>query len=92
VPREETLDAFVAALATRGFLPCPSHALEQGLEKIALFAAGRVPTHAARQLANGWWTSKLGSNFDIDHATVEGVVSGVYGDPMVFLSIKRPVP
>ena len=47
---------------------------------------GDVPTHAARQLPNGWWTSKLGPSFDIEHATPEAVAGGVYGDPVLFLS------
>jgi hypothetical protein len=86
VPREETLAAFVAALATRGFSSCATSELEEGLETIALYAVGTVPTHAARQLPNGWWTSKLGPSFDIEHATLEAVAGGVYGEPVAFLS------
>ena len=86
VPREETLEAFVAALGTRGFSPCSSSALEAGLEKIALYAAGTIPTHTARQLSNGWWTSKLGPSFDIEHADLEALAGGVYGIPVAILS------
>jgi hypothetical protein len=86
VPREETLDAFVAALATRGFSPCSTAAPENGSEKVALYALGVVPSHAARQLPSGWWTSKLGPNYDIEHATLEAVAGGAYGEPVVFLT------
>jgi hypothetical protein len=86
VPREETLEAFVAALGTRGFSACSSAQVEVDLEKIALYSTGTVPTHAARQLANGWWTSKLGPSFDIEHANLEALAGGVYGDPVAFLS------
>ena len=68
MPREESLDAFVAALASRGFSSCSSCEIEVGQEKIALYSTGTIPTHAARQLATGWWTSKLGPSFDIEHA------------------------
>jgi hypothetical protein len=86
VPREETLAAFIAALGTRGFSPCATADLELGLEKIVLYATGDIPTHAARQLPSGWWTSKLGPSFDVEHATLEAVAGPVYGDPVTFLS------
>jgi hypothetical protein len=68
VPRERTRDAFVAAFASLGYTICESDDVESGYEKIALFAAvdGR-PTHAARQLPSGRWTSKLGKAEDIEH-------------------------
>lgn len=90
VEREETVPAFLSAFGTRGFSPCSPSALESGLEKIALYAIGGVPTHAARQVGNGWWTSKLGPSFDIEHASVEALAGGAYGHPVAFLS--RPGP
>src|SRR5262249_10199033 len=84
-PREETLEAFITALGTCGFTTCSTSVLESGLEKIALYSIGNTPAHAARQLNNGWWTSKLGLNFDIEHATLEALAGGVYGSPVAFL-------
>ena len=68
VAREETLAAFVAAYATIGYTPCADEEHQAGREKIAIFAGedGR-PTHAARQLPTGRWTSKLGLMEDIEH-------------------------
>jgi hypothetical protein len=41
--------------------------LKEGYERIALYAsADGVPTHAARQLRDGRWTSKLGRCEDIE--------------------------
>lgn len=88
VPREETVDAFLAAFATQSFVLCSTPELEAGWDKIALYSLGSVPTHAARQLPDGWWTSKLGPNIDIEHASVHVVAGGVYGNPVVFLSRK----
>jgi hypothetical protein len=85
VPREETQDAFLAALGSRGFSRCSSSEVEPGLEKVVLYASGTVPTHAARQISNGWWTSKLGPGFDIEHADPEALAGGVYGEPVAFL-------
>lgn len=53
VPLEETVDAFVAAFATLGYAPASGEQPEPGFEKIALFASGSEPMHAARQLPSG---------------------------------------
>jgi hypothetical protein len=68
VSNEETLAAFVAAFATLSYTPCDGDAVEAGQQRIALYAtADGVPTHAARQLPDGRWTSKLGRWEDIEH-------------------------
>jgi hypothetical protein len=87
-PRVTTLAAFAAAYATLEYQPCASEALEPGLEKIAIFVDGaNVPTHAARQLSDGSWTSKLGRAEDIRHPLrqVEGTAYGT-----VALVMSRP--
>src|SRR6266568_3397107 len=64
VPREVSIDAFARVYEELGFTICLSGELEPDVEKIALFARWvgplRIPTHAARQLESGEWTSKLG--------------------------------
>jgi hypothetical protein len=68
IPREPTLSAFQEAFGLLGYRLCESDDLEPGFEKIALFAdAQGRPTHAARQLLDGSWTSKLGKREDIEH-------------------------
>jgi hypothetical protein len=48
--------------------------LEHGVEKVAIYVdCDGVPTHAARQLADGTWTSKLGEWEDIQHDTLEAM-------------------
>jgi hypothetical protein len=89
IPREETLDAFLMAFATLGYAPCVGAELEPGVEKIALYAREGTPTHAARQLPNGVWSSKLGPNVDIEHATLETIGGGVYGEPVAVLGRPR---
>src|SRR5688572_14014267 len=61
VRRDGTVDAFVDAFGLLGYVPCADGILEDGFEKVALFALpSGEPTHMARQLASGTWTSKLG--------------------------------
>jgi hypothetical protein len=58
--REVALTAFVAAFGVLGYAADSTESGEPGFEKVALFAdPGGVPTHAARQLPSGRWTSKL---------------------------------
>lgn len=86
---EETLAAFVAAFATLGYEPCEREAPEAGYEKVALFAGpDGVPTHAARQLPSGRWTSKLGFLEDIEHE-LHNLDGELYG--AVVLVLKRPL-
>jgi hypothetical protein len=86
-PREETLAAFVHAFETLGYSRCDSSEHEPGFEKVALYAREGTPTHAARQLEDGKWTSKLGELEDIEH-TLEGIAGSSYGE--VAQILRRP--
>ena len=67
VPRGYTLESYVLAYKALGYETCTDTKLEEGYKKIAIYIRndGR-PTHAARQLINGNWTSKLGKCFDVE--------------------------
>ncbi len=85
--REITIDAFAAVFVMLGYTVGGDDSHEPGLEKVALFAdAAGTPTHAARQLPTGRWTSKLGYAEDIEHElrALEGEVYGA-----VALILKR---
>ena len=87
LPREESLDAFRAAFATLGYGPCGPDDAEPGFERVAVFCdeAGR-PTHAARQMPDGRWTSKLGELVDIEHE-LSALAGAQYGT--VALVLRR---
>ncbi len=89
VPREQTIPAFISAYETCGYMECENGDFEHGFEKIAIYAINKKPQHAARQMASGMWTSKLGDFWDIEHSTVDGVESNPYGIVEVFM--KRPI-
>jgi hypothetical protein len=88
VTRSEELDAFAAAFATLGYEACEDASFEAGYEKVAFYVKDGFPTHAARQLPDGAWTSKLGQGFDIRH-TLEAIEGPTYGLASRFL--VRPV-
>jgi hypothetical protein len=88
VPRESSVAAFFAVFALAGYSVCDSEEVEEGIEKLALFGNTQgLPTHAARQLSNGRWTSKLGKREDIEHA-LHDLEGELYG--RVVHILKRP--
>jgi hypothetical protein len=83
----EILERMFRAL---GYEPCGLDArLEADREKVALFGSAGFYTHAARQLPNGKWTSKLGKAEDIEHDSPNDVGGGLYGE--VVQIMKRSV-
>ena len=85
VPREVSVAAFIRAYETVGFLVCKNGTWIPNVEKIAIYVTpdGR-PQHVARQLPNGFWTSKLGRLEDIEHE-LEGLSGELYGTVKQFM-------
>ena len=94
VPRTFTTEALLQVYGMLGFRLCFDGVLEQGIEKLALYGKGpagaEVPTHAALQLPNGTWTSKLGNFEDVMHTTADDVNGPCYGQVLCFLARPRP--
>ena len=73
------MNAFVKAFEVLGYSDKSNECREPGKDKVAIFVDSvGTPTHAARQLPNGKWTSKLGQQIDIEHelAAIEGPLYG----------------
>lgn len=94
-PRQETVDDFVRMFQTLGFELCVGSEPEPDFEKVAIYALPTDdpdadepirPTHAARQLLDGRWTSKLGASALIAH-TLVALEGGQYG--MVVQVMRR---
>lgn len=62
-----SLEAFEEFFSKEKWEETENHKLEIGFQKVALYALNGKPTHAARQIADNVWTSKLGQNVDISH-------------------------
>jgi hypothetical protein len=61
------------------------------VEKVAIYAdEWREVRHAARQLADGLWVSKMGDLADIRHETLEPLEGPLFGQ--VVLIMERPRP
>lgn len=87
VPRAVTKLAFIKAFAELGYEVCETPDLEEGFEKVCLYCKLGRPEHAARQLPDGKWTSKLGRGIDISHE-LEGLRGNKYGQPTLYM--RRP--
>ena len=67
---------------------CPDGGWEDGFEKIALYGLNEAAVrHAALQVQDGLWRSKLGPGEDIE-LTLEGLAGPLYGRVIAYL--KRP--
>ena len=89
IDREETIQAFKALFESLGYEVCENDEWEDGYQKVALFAdQNNSPMHAARQLSNGIWTSKLGKDIDVEHHLF-AMEEGFYGNVCLFM--KKPV-
>lgn len=86
----DTLESWIAVYEHLGYVCCDSRELEPEHEKVALFVKDGEPTHAARQLDSGYWTSKMGKAEDVEHA-LEGLEGGTYGHVAVLLKRARNV-
>lgn len=88
MPLDDTIETFVRTFCEcLEYERCDSGELEVGYEKLAIYADGGRAKHMARQLADGRWSSKLGSERDISHnlAALEG---SDYGAVVQFLRRK----
>lgn len=81
--------AFIEAFRRTGYEICDDDEFEEGFRKIALYVKNGTSecTHAARQLNNGKWSSKLGENHDIQHGTPYTLEGSLYG--VVHCIMKR---
>ncbi len=85
IRRKEDVQSFFELFALQGYEGDERDTVEPGYTKIALFCDGIQPTHAAKQLPTGFWTSKLGQNVDVRH-TLNSMEGGLYGN--VFRILK----
>jgi hypothetical protein len=86
---ETSVEAFISAFELLGYKQCDNPKYENNTDKVALYIDKECkPTHMARQLDTGNWTSKFGQYVDIEHQTLDAIECELYGQAKIFL--KRP--
>ncbi len=88
MPINDRVEIFVRTFCEcLGYEKCDGGNLEIGYEKVAIYADSGRTKHMARQLSNGRWTSKLGSERDISH-DLPALEGSDYGTVVQFLRRK----
>ena len=87
-PRLPETEALVQVFAGLGYTVCDSAEKEPDFDKVALYDLDGEWQHAARQLEDGRWTSKLGRFEDIAHPSPANLAGGFYGN--VHCIMRRP--
>ena len=88
--RTPSIQSLTEAFAGLGYARCEGAGAEPGFTKIALYADAQGHwTHAAVQLLDGRWSSKLGPDEDISHRAPESLDPDVYGG--VHSLMRRPL-
>ncbi len=87
LPFSEKIENFVKLFRSFGYETCADDKVEQGFEKIALYADedGNF-SHVARQLESGKWTSKLAAEEDIEHDNLYVLTGPCLGRVWGFMS------
>ena len=80
----------IRAYEVIGFERCENGELDAEHEKVALYAdRDDVYMHAARQLPDGHWTSKLGREDDIRHEHPDHLSGRAYGTVYCYMRRRR---
>jgi hypothetical protein len=79
---------FVDAAKTEGFEECSDSAWEPEFEKIVLIHKRDIFCHAALQLSESRWKSKLGEYSNCEHP-LEFVLGDYYGKDTIFMKRQR---
>ena len=83
--RSERIESLIEVFAGLGFEQCHDSQVEEGYQKVALYEEQGVWTHAALQMPNGRWRSKMGEGPVIEHLSLESLSGGPYGDATTYM-------
>ena len=81
----DRIESLKEAFAGLGYEQCDQINPEASYNSIALYEAHGAMQHAAVQMPNGRWRSKVGKGPVIEHRSPESLSGGIYGNPTVFM-------
>lgn len=81
----ERIESLIEVFAGLGYEQCDDSRSETPYQKVALYEAQGEMKHAAVQMPNGRWRSKMGQGPVIEHRSPESLAGGPYGDVYCFM-------
>ncbi|MXZ92075.1 MAG: hypothetical protein F4Z05_11465 [Chloroflexi bacterium] len=83
-PTERT-ESLIEVFDGLGYEQCDDSHAETGYQKVALYEEEGEMKHAAVQMSDGAWRSKMGQGPLIEHRSPESLSGGIYGDATVYM-------
>lgn len=83
------IESLVEMFAGLEYEQCDDSNAKIGYEKVALYENEGEFEHAALQMPNGRWRSKMGEGPVIEHPRPESLAGGMYGDPTILMRRRR---
>ena len=86
---DNRMESLEEAFAGLEYELCDDSIAEEGYQKVALYGFQGRFEHAALQMPNGLWRSKMGPGPVIEHRSPESLSGGPYGEVHCFM--RRPL-
>ena len=81
----DRIESLIEVFAGLGYEQCDDSHFEEGYQKVALYEVQGEAKHAAVQMPNGRWRSKMGQGPVIEHRSPESLSDGIYGNATVYM-------
>ena len=78
--RDNRMESLMEAFVGLGYEQCANSNIEDGYQRVALYGFQGRFEHAAVQMPNGRWRSKMGRGPVIEHPSPESLSGGPYGN------------
>ena len=82
---DNRMESLKEVFAGQGYEQCHNSTAEEGYQKVALYGFPGGFEHAALQMPNGPWRSKMGQGPIIEHHSPESLSDGMYGSPTIYM-------
>lgn len=79
------MESLTDVFAGLGYELCDDGIAEVGYQKVALYEDECIAQHAALQMPNGRWRSKMGQGPLIEHHSPDSLSGELYGTPTIFM-------
>ncbi len=78
-PLTDSIASLTAVFSGQGYKLCDDGGVAAGCQKAALYESDGKMQHAALQMPNGRWRSKMGKGPLIEHHSPDSLSGGIYG-------------